>query len=69
MGEANFVIFYDPSQTLRTFADVTTIGADKEGAYSSCNAIPEADVRSRSAVEAKEDPLLTLPQTPQRKGS
>ena len=35
MGDANFGMFYDPCQTLRTFADVTTIGADKEGAYSS----------------------------------
>ena len=30
LGEANFVIFFDPSQTLRTFVDVTTIGADKK---------------------------------------
>ena len=62
LGEANFVIFVDPSQTLRTFVDMTTIGADKEGAYSTCEVIPEADVKAKSAYVAKEDPLLTLPE-------
>ena len=61
LGEANFVIFYDPSQTLRTSVDMATIGADKEGAYSTCEVIPEADVKAKSAYVAKEDPLLTLP--------
>ena len=40
LGEANFVVFYDPNQTLRTFVDMTTIGADKDGAYSTCEVIP-----------------------------
>ena len=61
LGEVNFVIFFDPSQTPRTFVDVTTIGADKEQAFSSCDDIPEADVKAKSAYVAKEDPLLTLP--------
>ena len=60
MGQANFVMCFDPCKTLRTFVEVTTVGADKEGAYSSCDVIPEADVRSRSAVEAEEDPLSIL---------
>ena len=46
LGESIFVIFFDPSQTLRTFVDMTTIGADKEGAYSTCEVIPEADVKA-----------------------
>ena len=61
LGEANFVIFYDPSQTLRTFVNMTTIGADKDGAYSTCEVIPEDDVKAKSAYIAKEDPLSTLP--------
>ena len=60
LGEANFVVFYDPNQTLRTFVDTTTICADKDGAYSTCEIIPEADVKAKSAYIAREAPLFIL---------
>ena len=40
---------------------MTAIGADKEGAHSSRDVIPEADAKSKPAYVAKEDPLLTVP--------
>ena len=40
---------------------MTTIGADREEAYSTCEVIPESDVKAKSAYIAKEDPLQTLP--------
>ena len=61
-GEANYVVFFDPSQTFRTFVDMKTIGADREGAYATYEVIPESDVKAKSAYIAKEDPLLTLPE-------
>ena len=67
LGEANYVVFFNPSQTVRTFVDTTTIGADKDGAYSTCEAIPEADVKAKSAYIAKEDLLLTLPKLQNRR--
>ena len=61
LGEANYVVLFDPSQTLRIFVDMKTTGADREGAYSTYEVIPESDVKAKSAYIAKEDPLLTLP--------
>ena len=61
LGEANYVVFVDPSQTLRTFVDMKTIGADRQGAYAAYEVIPESDVKAKSAYIAKEDPLLTYP--------
>ena len=40
VGQANAVMQLDPCQTLRTVVDETTIGADKDGAYSTDNVIP-----------------------------
>ena len=31
LGQANFVMQFDPCQTQRTYVDETTIGADKDG--------------------------------------
>ena len=48
-------MYFDPCQTLRIFFDETTIGADKEGAYSTDNVIPDVDFQSKSTFEATED--------------
>ena len=46
---------------------MTTIGADKDGAYSTCEVIPEADVKAKSAYIAKEDALFILPKLQNRR--
>ena len=41
VGQANFVIQYDVDQTLRTYVDCATAGADTHKAYSTANIIQE----------------------------
>ena len=48
-------------QTLRTFVDEPTIGADKDGAYSTDDVIPEIDIKAKSTFEAEEIFLMMLP--------
>ena len=61
VGQANSVIYLNLCQTPRTSVDETTIGADKDGAYSTDNVTPESDIQSKAAFEAKEDLLSMLP--------
>ena len=68
LGEASYVVFFDPGQTLRTFVDMKTIGADREGAYATYEVVPESDVKADSAYIAKENPLLTLPKLQNGRG-
>ena len=61
VGQANFVMQFDPCQTPRTYDDETTMGADKDGAYSTDNVIQEIDIKAKSTVEVEEDFLMMLP--------
>ena len=61
VGQANFVIQFDSCQTLRTYVDGTTIGADKDEAYFTDNIIQEKDIRAKSTVEVEKDFLAILP--------
>ena len=51
MGQANFVTQYDADQTLRTYADCATVGADNDEAYSTDNIIQEGNIRAKPAAD------------------
>ena len=60
VGQADFVIKQDSYQTLRTYVDGATIGADNDEAYSTDNVIHERDIRAKATAEVEEDFLAML---------
>ena len=61
VGQATFVIQFDSCQTLRTYLDGTTIGADKGEAYSTDHVFQERVMRATPTAEVEEDFLAMLP--------